>query len=246
LGEIPVNALAVLGFFILGFGHPGFWLLGLGLETAFLYTLATNKRFQRLVDAKKLVQLKAQAETKKQDLVGQLGPEARRRLVALEEKCGKIIRIHQKSQIEAFTLETNRDALNKLLGMYLKLLVAQHNLESMEVQTTEDTLRHKIANLERDLQNDKMSPSVKESKTATLKVLQKRLENLEHREQVLQEIDSDLTRIEAQVELAMENVTIRGRPQIISANIDLVSNLLDDTLYGESGSNITGLEETFG
>lgn len=51
LGRMPVNVLAVASLGILGFGNPGFWLLGLGLEAAFLTALATHPRFQRLVRA---------------------------------------------------------------------------------------------------------------------------------------------------------------------------------------------------
>ena len=48
LGRLPVNALAAAGFFILGFGHPGFWFLGLAAEAAIVPTLAFNKRFQNV------------------------------------------------------------------------------------------------------------------------------------------------------------------------------------------------------
>jgi hypothetical protein len=51
LGRVPVNALVAAGFLILGFGHPGFWFLGLAAEAAIVPILAFNKRFQKIVDA---------------------------------------------------------------------------------------------------------------------------------------------------------------------------------------------------
>jgi hypothetical protein len=52
LGRVPINALAAGGFLILGFGHPGFWLLGLAAEAAIVPSLAFNKRFQKIVGRK--------------------------------------------------------------------------------------------------------------------------------------------------------------------------------------------------
>ena len=52
LGRVPLNAVAAAGFLILGFGHPGFWFLGLAAEAAIVPALAFNKRFQNFVDAK--------------------------------------------------------------------------------------------------------------------------------------------------------------------------------------------------
>src|SRR5687768_4792560 len=54
LGRIPWNAIAVAGTALLGFGEPAVWLAGAALETIYLYTLATNERFQNWVDATEL------------------------------------------------------------------------------------------------------------------------------------------------------------------------------------------------
>jgi len=92
----------------------------------------------------------------------------------------------------------------------------------------------------------RISRSLRESKEATLRILEQRLANLERREQTLAEIDSDLTRIEAQVDLALENAGMRGKSEAISANIDLVSQLLDDSIYGDAGESVAALDRTYG
>jgi hypothetical protein len=74
-----------------------------------------------------------------------------------------------------------------------------------------------------------MSDTLRDSKKATLAILNQRLRNLQRRNESLAEIDSDLTRIEQQIDLAVEDASLKGRPAAISANIDLVSHLLDDT-----------------
>jgi hypothetical protein len=98
--------------------------------------------------------------------------------------------------------------------------------------------------LEKELASETSSEPVKESKKATLEILQKRIENIDRRETSLNEIDSDLGRIEAQIDLALENATMQGQPQAISANIELFSHVLEDRFYGDAAPTIANLEQT--
>jgi len=245
LGRLPVNVLSLAGFTILGFGNVGFWFLGAALETAYLFALSTNERFRRVVDAQSLHLEQDAAESQRQQLVVSLIPPRRDRLKTLEGKCDKIERLYRDQQTEEMIVESNHEALKKLAWLYLKLLVAQQNLDSLHSSTIEQDLKRQIDLIHNDLRYDKISPSLKESKQATLAILEQRLSNLNRCEQSLQEIDSDLTRIEAQVELALENAGMRGKPETISTNIDLVSQLLDDSIYGDSGASIAALDKTF-
>lgn len=49
LGAVPANLLFVGAMAVFGFGHPGFWFLGAGIELTYLLVVAGNPRFQRLV-----------------------------------------------------------------------------------------------------------------------------------------------------------------------------------------------------
>jgi hypothetical protein len=133
-----------------------------------------------------------------------------------------------------------------LTWLYLRLLTGQQYLLSPESQTTEHKLRQQTATIERELQSDKLGPSLRESKAATLRIFAKRLDNLQRREQVLQEIDSDLTRIEAQVDLAVENASMSGESEAVSSNITLVSHMLDPALFGDSQGLIADLDRAYG
>ncbi len=64
LGRVPANILGRSAFAVFGFGEPAFWLLGIGLETAFLFALAYNARFQKVVDAQALQLSEGDAEAK--------------------------------------------------------------------------------------------------------------------------------------------------------------------------------------
>jgi transcription elongation GreA/GreB family factor len=229
LGRIPWNALLVAGAALLGIGAPAIWLGAVGAETLYLYALATNPRFQNWVDAKQLERLHAGDDDSSRKLVANLPDMQRRRLAEIEEKCTKIESVYRESQNEDYLYESNRDALQKLTTIFARLLVAQRNMQILDVTSRESDLRNQIASIEKELASKSMSDALRDSKKATLAILNQRLRNLQRRNESLAEIDSDLTRIEQQIDLAVEDASLKGRPAAISANIDLVSHLLDDT-----------------
>jgi hypothetical protein len=54
---------------------------------------------------------------------------------------------------------------------------------------------------------------------------------VDRREVSLAEIESDLTRVEAQVDLAIDSAGLRGKDAAVSADIHFVSQFLDDTSF---------------
>ncbi len=243
LGRLPFNVIALSGCTVLGFGHPAFWLLGAGLETAYLATLATSDRFRHIIDALDHRVEQIEEADDHQTLVKKLATARRERFARIEERCAKIIQLHRDAQTDDIILDGNREALTKLSHLYLKLLVAQQNLESIQAAIVEEQLKRQIESIKAELCAARFRPSLRESKEATLRILEQRLANLDRREQSLEEIDSDLVRVEAQIDLALENAGMRGgQAETISTNIKLVSHLLDDSILGDSFSP---LDQTF-
>ena len=229
LGRLPLNALAFFGLMIFGFGHPGFWLLGVALETAWLFAFATNERFRALVDAEAAQLETGVRATEQAELVARLIPPAQVRYRQLRERCARIGQLEREARVDDFLIEGNREALEKLAVLHLNLLVAQQTLRSLDSDRAAQDIELKLATIEGELSDDEVSPSLRESKEATRRILQQRLANLARREETLDEIDSDLTRIEAQIDLALDNAGLRGKNEAISANIKLASQLLDDS-----------------
>lgn len=247
LGRLPVNALAALGFAILGFGHPAFWLLGAGLEAAYLATVASHPRFQRLVDAQRRYQLSAQAEQGRQELMQTLDAPARQRLALLEAKRDRVLHLVQEAQSGDFEWESQRDALDRLIWTYLKLLVGRHHLEASRVHASEAELQRKIGELERSLAAAGNSSTLRESQSATLKILKQRLDNLGRFDQILKQVDADLARIEAQVDLALENAGLRDSGAAVTANLELAGQILDEGLdFGDSEKAVLALDQAYG
>ncbi|HWY67849.1 MAG TPA: hypothetical protein VNX88_04240 [Terriglobales bacterium] len=235
LGRIPLNALAACGIGVLGFGEHAIWLLGLGIETAVISSLAFNKRFQNWVDATSFKRSDDQVAAESAALLKVLPADSKARLTKLQAKCEQTLQMYRNLQSDEFefTIETNREALKKLQRTYLKLLVARQHLVELDSPDAEQGLKAQIVNLEADLKDSDDSPGVHDSKTATLNILKKRLNNLARKAETLEEIDSDLTRIEAQVDLVRENAGMQSKPQTISADIELASDLVSGGLLGD-------------
>ena len=246
LGRVPINVLASAGFFILGFGHPGFWLLGLAAEASLIPALAFNKRFQNYVDATERQGTSGDSQMKRTALIQSLPPEDRKRIDALDRKCAKVLDVYRNAQAEDFLIETNREALDNLKWVYTKLLIARFHLLTAGTDDTAVSLQRKVASLEKDLQNSGETQALRQSKAATLDILKRRLSNIERRGQSLEEVESDLTRVESQVDLILDNAAMQGKPQTISTDLQLASDLVGGGLFGDSESAVADLDRDYG
>jgi hypothetical protein len=246
LGRIPVNALAAAGFFILGFGHPGFWFLGLAAEAAIVPALAFNKRFQNVVNAEDRQLSDGDSQAKRLSLIQTLPVEYRKRLSDLDRKCAKVIEVYQNAQAEVFLVDTNRDALDNLKWVYLKLLIARYHLLTAGTDDTPQSLEKKINSLQQELQDTDETPALRQSKAATLDILKRRLGNIQRREESLEEVESDLTRVESQVDLILDNAAMQGKPQTISTDLELSSDLVSGGMFGDAESAVADIDRDYG
>ena len=246
LGAIPFNLVGLAAFALLGFGEPAFWPLGAGLEAAYLLVLSTNPRFRNVIDARGKVAVEQGAEAQRAALLSRLNPAQNRRLEALEAKCQHILQIYQDQQVNEFTVSSNTDALKRLQWIFLKLLVAQHYLNDRSTETSPQEIEAKIHQLESDLKLAGITRTLRDSKEGTLRILQQRLNNVNRRAESNAEIESDLSRVEAQVDLALESATMQGQAEVISANVELTSHLFDSTSFGDLSATVDAMDQTFG
>jgi len=245
LGRIPVNAMAAAGLFILGFGHPGFWFLGLAAEAALVTGLAFNKRFQNVVDAEDRQVSDGDSQAKRSALIQTLPNEDKRRLADLDRKCNKVLEVYRNAQADDFLIDTNRGALDNLRWVYLKLLIARYHLLTAGTDDTPQSLVKKIKSLQEELQSSEESAALRQSKTATLDILKRRLANIQRRESSLEEVESDLTRVESQVDLILDNAAMQGKPETISTDLELSSDLVSGGIFGDSESAVADLDRDY-
>lgn len=227
LGAVPVNLLAVVAFAILGVAVPALWFLGLGLEVAYLFGLATNARFQRVVNATEAAERAPSSEWTR-TLVERLPADSRALVAALDDKIGRTLYLYNDTGAEPFVVETNRGALERLRASYVDLLRARQTLRSLEdTKRAEERIRTAIETLEREIADPTLGPAVRDAKTATLETLHRQRQHLDRREGSLREIESYLAQIDAQADLALEAAASKGRHEAISAEIDVASFSLD-------------------
>lgn len=233
--RLPWNALGVFAAGIAGLWDPSIWAVAGAGELIYLFTLASNGGFQQEIDARKLVALREDTLEARKRLLGKLGGAARQRYVKLEEKRRKLEALHRDTKSDDLFAESNFNALQKLTWYYLQLLIAQRNLVVAPASDARE-LERQIAAFEREIANAP-SDAAKVSHQATLRLLRERLGNITHKQVSLAEIDADLARIETQLDFALEEATLRGRPTAISANVELTSRLLGN--IGDSETTYT-------
>src|SRR5688572_27340952 len=88
---VPPNWVGIAAVGLLGILNPGVWIVGAGLELAYLYLLSTNKRFQRYVAGSEMVEERAESQTKLRQMLVQLGDADIQRYRALEQRCQAIL-----------------------------------------------------------------------------------------------------------------------------------------------------------
>lgn len=242
LGRLPVNLLAIAAFVALGFLHPAFWVAGAVLEFLFLFALSGNQRFRSAVDAGDRADEGAIAE-KRLQLISSLPQTEQRRFTGLLARFDRLEEIFRSEQAPDFVIDANRDVLRRLEWAYLKLLVAHANIDYVGAGCeNEEALHARIAALQAE--SAEADPqALRDSRTATLAILNERLANIQRRALTLQEIDADLNRIEAQVDLLIENATLSRRPEVLTANPEVATNLDRATLFGDAQQTIADLDQ---
>lgn len=238
--RLPWNALAVLAAGVAGFWDPAIWGVASAGELVYLFTLASNPGFQQYIQDRATVELRGDTEEARKRLLSKVGGAARQRYVKLEEKRRRLETLYRDTAGDDLFADSNADAMQRLTWLYLNLLVAQRNLIVAPASDARD-LEQQIRTCERELATAP-SEAARASKEATIRLLRERLDNIQHKGTALAEIDADLARIETQLDFALEEATLRGRPSAISANVELTSRLLgnieEETTYGSSGSLI--------
>jgi hypothetical protein len=235
--RLPWNAIGVVAAAVAGFWDPSIWGVATAGELIYLFTLASNGGFQQSVDTRRIEEQRGDTDEARNDLRRNIGGAARRRYEKLEEKRQRLEQLGEVDRSDDLFYESNRDALRKLTWLFLNLLVAQRNL-IIAPESDQRDLQKQIASVERELAGA-ATDSLRSSKEATLRLLRERLDNVQHRQTYLAEIEADLARIETQFDVALEEASLRGRPAAISANIELTSHLLANMDVGFSAPRLS-------
>jgi hypothetical protein len=225
---VPPNwiALGAIGF--LGLENPGFWVLGAGLELAYLLYLSTHARFQRLVDAADASASKQDSKKQMVRFLVRLDPSDQTRYRQIEARCQKVLEQAQLHDTANLDLQTQAEGLSKLLFVYLRLLLTRAGILQVLQGTSTQSIDQKILEVDRQL-HDAAAPELQRSLTEQLGILTERKKRHGEARQKLQFIEAELTRIQEQVELIREGLAISADPGALSRKIDQIGDTLGNT-----------------
>ena len=231
---IPPNWIGLGVFGFLGLLNPGFWLVGLGLEFAFLGILATNERFQRTVSASRLWKAKIQWQNRVDGLVRQLDTEDQRSYRTLEARCRSILEQQRHGSVPESGLEAQSEGLGRLLWIYLRLQLTHQSLERIVREAGSDrdgtsAIDVRVADIQRRLQEQNLGADLKKSLSGQLEILQQRLDKRREAKEKIVFLEAELARIQEQVELVREQAALATEPETVSQRIDQITSTLGDT-----------------
>jgi len=232
---VPPNWVGLALFGMLGaFVLPGFWLLGAGLELAYLYSLAFNPRFRKLVDAKASGSVLEREGDRAKALLAPLSAEDRAKYVELTARCTGILEQQAHTQAPKEAVDAQRAGLERLLWIYLKLLLTRQAIvrvvdqDDRRGEASRD-LERRVADLEKRLKEPALDEDLKKSLTSQVDILKQRLEARAAARQKHAFLEAELTRIVEQVELIREQSALNTDPESVSQRIDQVTSTLGGT-----------------
>src|SRR5215475_7608838 len=127
---IPPNWIGLGVFGLLGDLNPGFWIIGLGCELAYLGWLGTNPRFQMLVTGDRLLDEQRLWQSKVYQLIRQLPTADQDRYRVLESRCKSIL--EQQAQLNLSPgLAEQGEGLGRLVWIYLRLLLTREAIRKI-------------------------------------------------------------------------------------------------------------------
>jgi hypothetical protein len=217
---------------------PGFFLIGAGVEFAYLFTIASHPRFQRIIQYRIQSELnvieKAQWQERINKLILQLAEDDKKRFYNLENRCDSILDFYSTQlSLNAQLLEHHSQSLNKLLWIFLQLLVTKQAVVNLTQGTlylkNRKSLEAKIQELEEQLNKPDIAAELKKSFESKRDIIKMRLQTLIEAEQKMTYITAEIDRIEQQVELIREQALISKDSQGMANRIDMVSSSLSQT-----------------
>src|SRR5881396_917891 len=171
---VPPNWIGLGVFGLLGALNPGFLLIGIGCEIAYLGWLSTHPRFQRLVTGGRLLDAQRRWQERIYGLIRQLTPEDQQRYRALESRCRGILEQQSRGAPLPAGLEVQGEGLGRLVWIYLRLLLTRESITkiSRESSSSEQSayIEQRIAKLQQQLQGPSVGDELRKSLTAQIEI----------------------------------------------------------------------------
>jgi hypothetical protein len=222
---IPPNWFGIAAFGFLGaFINPGLWLIGLGVEGIYLWSLSRHARFRATVDAAAGV---ADDKTSRyENLLTQLDTTAQSLQYEVEREAAEIVGLLKRSQAH----DSQIGDVRQMAWLHLKLLAARAAfLQVIEVAGRE---RNKLEEQERRCRERLADPGtddvLRRSLEQQIEVIQSR--NAAHADAARRQelVDAELGRLRQQVSLVREQALLATDENSVGQTLDAVSASLNE------------------
>lgn len=245
LGHLPLNILALVGFGILGLGHPAFWLLGLAYEAGYLTFMAGSQRFQKIVQGRRLLEERSRWQARQTNLYDNLDRPSQERYNNFLNICRQIIKTTQGVSPGQTLDDLRNEGLSQLAWMFLKLLFTRIRTKAIIENVKSSELEEEIRRIEEQLKQEAPETAMHRSLQGTLEIQKRRLENLNRAGESLKFLEAELNRMEKQARLLSEEASISTDPEALTVRLDSVVQSLTGTnkWMAEHGELFGSLEE---
>ncbi len=217
-----------------------------GLEALYLAGLVSNEKFRRAIDADVYQRQRqpevAATQNSLNEIIGMLPMESRRRFEALKARCLEMRAIAGRVRGQsALPEDSNTSALDRLLWVFLRLLVSQEALGQFLKRTNPEEIRSRVEQVKTMLAtagDERLKRSLQDSLAAQ----ELRLQNHEQAAKNAEFIRVELDRIEAKIQALTESSVNRQDTEFLSSQIDSVAESMQSTEKAISElQSITGL-----
>jgi hypothetical protein len=200
-------------------------------ELVYLFGVAHNPRFRRLVEAKRKYDARAPqssipATQAAFQLLGTLAKDRRLRFERVRSRCLDLQKAFKTvgSPIDAVLERSQTESVNKLLWVFARTLAYEQMLDSFCEQTPGHEIERTLADTEKLLaQPEKLSDEMKRAHEENVQVLKQRLDNLRRAEAQLENIQARLVRVENSIMLIQEQSLTRRDPAALETEVSAVT-----------------------
>jgi hypothetical protein len=226
---VAPNWVGIAAFGVAGLINPGFWLIGAGVELAYLFTLATNRRFQRAVSGEVAPATPDEWKTKQDALIARLSDTDQARYVAFVARCRTILDQFEQQDPTGSGAQVQGENLGKLTWVYLRLLLARRTLSKVLKEPTlgeTSELESRLTRLRTQLQSADVGEDLRRSLSSQADILEQRVQQRREGREKLEFLEAEILRINEQVELLREQAAISTDAVGLSARLDAVAGTI--------------------
>ena len=221
---VPINWFGIAAFGLLGaIINPGIWLIGLGLEGLYLWSLSTNQRFRNVIDAQRGFN---DSGSRYDELLKHLDTPTQSQQYDVEREAAEIVGLLEKSGGH----ESQVDDVRQMAWLHLKMLAARASFveviavaerEHRKLDEQERRARARIAEADAD-------EELRRSLEQQLEVIQSRRKAHADAKRRLELVDAEIVRLRQQVSLVREQALLSTDEDSIAHSLNALSASLNE------------------